>query len=67
MIVEDHPDMQEFVQNLLGNKYHTHTAANCIEALTVLANQSVDLIISDVMMPEMDGYELLETLKSSVQ
>ena len=39
-------------------KYHIPKAANGTEALEILAKQEVDLIVSDVMMPEMDGMEL---------
>jgi signal transduction histidine kinase/DNA-binding response OmpR family regulator len=66
LIVEDHPDMQRFVQSLLAQKYQTYLANNGKEALKVLETESsIDLIISDVMMPEMDGYALLQHLKNS--
>ena len=66
LIVEDHPDMQLFLREILNKKYHLYLANNGKKALDILENgQSMDLIISDVMMPEMDGYALLEHLKSS--
>ncbi|MDH7445939.1 tetratricopeptide repeat protein [Aquimarina sp. 2201CG14-23] len=63
LIVEDHPDMQRFIQQLLDHKYHTFVANNGKQALSVLGKEKIDLVISDVMMPEMDGYELLQELK----
>ena len=63
LIVEDHPDMQRFVQQLLSPHHKTFTANNGIEALQILDKESIDLIVSDVMMPEMDGYELLQKVK----
>ena len=43
---------------MLSNIYEIHLAKNGIEALQILTNQNIDLVISDVMMPEMDGIEL---------
>lgn len=65
LIVEDHPDMQQFVNSLISPHHHTLLANNGVEALEILEKKTVDLIISDVMMPEMDGYALLQTLKDS--
>ena len=65
LIVEDHPDMQNYLQSLLRDQYELLTATNGKAALEELsANPLPDLIISDVMMPEMDGFELLKQLKS---
>jgi signal transduction histidine kinase/DNA-binding response OmpR family regulator len=65
LIVEDHPDMQQFINSLLLPQYHTLLAHNGLEALKLLKTKSVDLILSDVMMPEMDGYTLLQQLKNN--
>ena len=65
LIVEDHPDMQAYINNLIAPLYTTFLAANGKEALKVLESETVDLIISDIMMPEMDGYSLLQQLKAS--
>ena len=67
LIVEDHPDMQAFVQSILAPHYTLLTAANGKQALNLLerTKERPDLILSDVMMPEMDGMTLLETLKSA--
>ena len=65
LIVEDNISMQTFISSLLQEDYHVLSAKNGREAQTLLASEStqVDLIISDVMMPEMDGFTLLDWIK----
>ena len=63
LIVEDHPDMQRYVESLLLSRYHVHKASNGREALAVLGKKNIDLVISDVMMPGMDGFTLLDKLR----
>jgi DNA-binding response OmpR family regulator len=65
LIVEDHQEMQQYIGSILHNKCHLVIATNGQEALKKLQTTAVDLIISDVMMPAMDGFTLLETLKES--
>ncbi len=67
LIVDDNEDILDFLQDDLGALYAIFTAANGIQALSVLDNQVVQLVISDVMMPEMDGIELCEKIKSSFE
>ncbi len=59
LLVEDDRDMSEYIQGLLGHEYNLLTAENGKVALAILAGHHVNLVISDVMMPEMDGFELL--------
>lgn len=66
LVVEDSPEMQAFVVKQLTSEYHILTATNGVEALKVLKEQLVNLVISDIMMPEMDGLELCEHLKSEL-
>lgn len=63
LIVEDNIELLMLMQTLLSSKYHIATAQNGREALEVIERQDLDLIISDVMMPEMDGNELTRRLK----
>lgn len=65
LVVEDHPDMQQFVSGLLRMRYKVKLAGNGKEALDILAREHIDLIVTDVMMPEMDGYTLLQHLKAA--
>jgi len=65
LLAEDNPDMQRFLQQVLGKEYRLISAYDGAEALRVLqASDEVDLLISDMMMPEMDGLQLLKKLKS---
>jgi len=52
------------MKQLLKPYYHVYMASNGIEALKIIHEKELDLIISDVMMPEMDGYELTRAVKS---
>ncbi|MBL6445360.1 tetratricopeptide repeat protein [Fulvivirga sp. 29W222] len=63
LIVEDHPEMLQFIKSMLQEKYAVFTAFNGKHALMQLEKEPVDLIISDVMMPEMDGFTLLQTIR----
>ncbi|MDP4999685.1 MAG: response regulator [Saprospiraceae bacterium] len=66
LLVEDNPDMLDFLGNLLGSKYRILKAINGREGLQIARNHPVDLILSDVMMPEMDGLEFCNQLKSDL-
>lgn len=63
LIVEDNQELLMLMKQLLQGKYHVLTASSGREALQVVHVHPVDLIISDVMMPDIDGYELTNTLK----
>lgn len=67
LIVDDNEDILDFLQDDLGELYTIFTAPDGAQALSVLNNQVVQLVISDVMMPEMDGIELCEKIKSSFE
>ena len=71
LIVEDNQQLRSYIHSLLGNSHHVFTAENGQDALDWLNNQDADhypdLIISDIMMPIMDGFQLLKTLKASNQ
>lgn len=66
LIVEDNPEMLSFVVKQLSPVYLVLTATNGVEALNVLENHTVNLVISDIMMPEMDGLELCDHIKSDL-
>ena len=65
LIVEDNIELLMLMQTLFSSKYFVHTATNGVEALHVIEKEEIDLIISDVMMPEMDGNELTLRLKGN--
>ncbi|MCP4131071.1 MAG: SpoIIE family protein phosphatase [bacterium] len=63
LIVEDNPDMRNFIGSLLKSLYQIHFAANGEEGLSYAYEIRPDLIISDVMMPKMNGYDMTNTIK----
>ncbi len=65
MIVEDTDDMRKFISDALSDSYDTHAARNGDEAISYLTEHSVDLIISDIKMPGMDGFGLLQAVREN--
>jgi DNA-binding response OmpR family regulator len=63
LIVEDHPDLRLFIREHLAADYKIIEAENGKSGLKKAKETMPDLIISDIMMPEMDGYELCKRLK----
>lgn len=66
LIVEDDPDINAYLQKELKPNFHIQTVGNGVQAMEILAKENVSLIISDVMMPEMNGYELCKKVKSDI-
>ncbi len=64
LIVEDNIEMRGYIQQVIGNEFKIKICANGAEALEQLQHFQPDLIISDVMMPVMDGIQLLQEVKS---
>ncbi|MBX2927672.1 MAG: response regulator [Saprospiraceae bacterium] len=64
LIVEDSPDIITYLRTCLEEQYRILTATNGRRGLETAIEKVPDLIISDVMMPEMDGFQLCETLKN---
>ncbi len=66
LVVEDDKNTRRLMQAILSaNGYHVHLAANGIEALAIMDTLHIDLLILDIMMPTMDGYELTQVLRDS--
>ncbi len=63
LVVEDNPDMRNFLTFLLQDSYTVHTAENGEEGLRKARELRPDLIVSDVMMPVMNGYEMTQKIK----
>ena len=66
LIVEDDKNIHKLMQIVLRqNGYNTFSASDGEEALDVFDREHIDLMICDIMMPNMDGYELTESLRSA--
>lgn len=63
LVVEDDTELRPFLANVLAERYEVVTAEDGVEALTRLDEQTPDLILTDIMMPRMDGEELLARIR----
>lgn len=64
LIIEDNPDLVEYLESLLSHQYDLEIARDGQEGIEIALEQIPDLILSDVMMPHKDGFEVCETLKN---
>ena len=67
LLVEDNESMLTFILERLQENFTVETAMNGVEALEILRSSHIDLIISDIMMPVMDGYQLCKEVKSDME
>ncbi len=67
LLVDDNEEIIEFLERMLQTKYTILKATDGKEAITILQKQAVQLVISDVMMPIMDGFELCKTIKTNFE
>ncbi|MGZ4879343.1 MAG: PAS domain-containing protein, partial [Candidatus Angelobacter sp.] len=65
LLADDNRDMREYVQRLLISRFEVTTAENGREALEKAKKRTPDLVLSDVMMPEMDGFQLVAALREN--
>ena len=66
LVVEDAQDLREYMAKELSHYYTVLTAGNGKEALGIIRSQKIDMVISDIMMPVMDGRELCRTIKNDM-
>jgi len=64
LVVEDNADMVRFIVALMAVEYNVFAAQNGVDALRILADRQPDIIISDVMMPGMDGFEFVRRVRA---
>ena len=66
LIVEDNKELQDLIVDNFKDRYNVLAADNGVKALEILQDHEVDLIISDVMMPEMDGLTFCKMVKNDI-
>lgn len=67
LIVEDNEDLNVFLQQSLQNNYRITTAKDGVKAWEIIQTKIPDLVISDIMMPNMDGFELCRLIKATFE
>lgn len=67
LLVEDNDELLLLMKNVLIKNFNVEIANNGKEALSILENKNIDLVISDIMMPLMDGLELCKLIKSNIE
>lgn len=67
LLVEDNKDIIRFLQKELHTNYNVYTAYDGQQALDILSRQNIHLVISDIMMPVMDGIDLCRNIKTDVE
>jgi DNA-binding response OmpR family regulator/anti-sigma regulatory factor (Ser/Thr protein kinase) len=67
LVVEDNIDLRNFLLFTLGNEFEVHAAENGQIAWEIIQKDIPDLVVSDIMMPNMDGFELCSLIKSTFQ
>jgi signal transduction histidine kinase/DNA-binding response OmpR family regulator len=64
LVVEDNRELRELIGSFLGRDYRVLTADNGRQAVKVLLSEQINIVVSDVMMPEMDGWQLCDFIKT---
>ncbi|HEY9762097.1 MAG TPA: response regulator, partial [Trichocoleus sp.] len=64
LIVDDNADMRQYLTHILSKHVHVEAAADGAAALAAIQAQAPDLVLSDVMMPRLDGFGLLQALRA---
>lgn len=68
LIVEDEPDLRNYLKQTLKEYFNqVYVAENGVSALSIIAQKHPDIIASDVMMPQMDGFELCKKIKEDIE
>ena len=64
LVVDDNAEMRHYLLRLLQDRWHVETASDGAAALEQIRHRPPDLVVADIMMPQMDGLELLRTLRN---
>ena len=66
LVVEDNPDLRSFLTASFDDQHNVYEANNGYEGLDIIEKENIDVIISDIMMPEMDGLEFCDRIKNNI-
>lgn len=66
LIAEDDDEIRHYIGNELNNEFHISQCTNGKEAIDIISREKIDLIISDIMMPELDGIALCKRVKQNL-
>ncbi len=66
LVVEDNDEIREYVKQSLATDYDVVTATNGLEGLKAVHDENPDIVVSDIMMPEMDGIQLCSAIKEDI-
>lgn len=67
VVIEDDPDLRHYLKRRLSEHYNVHTAANGMEGIAKVEKLYPQIVISDLMMPEADGFHVCRTLRSNIR
>ncbi len=66
LVIEDNNDLRKYIEQILQRYYTVQTAPDGKKAMEILENTHIDLVVSDIMMPEVDGLQVCRNIKSNV-
>lgn len=67
LVADDNSDMRQYLRRLLSNEYRVESVTDGVAALEMISKQLPDLVLTDIMMPRMDGLELLRRIRADRQ
>jgi len=67
LIIEDNEYLREFLKSALENQFKIYLAEDGLQAWNLIQQQTPDMVVSDIMMPNMDGFELCQKIKSTYE
>jgi len=66
LIIDDNSDLLEMLRDSMGNEYHVSTSVSALKALSLVRDYNFEIIICDIMMPDMNGLEVIEKIHSDI-
>lgn len=67
LVIDDNEDILDFLSDILKENYQVYLAIDGDQALKILKEKPINLVVSDIMMPGLDGFELCQLIKSTIE